>query len=164
MIKGKYRLNLRRLGLLLLPPIYRKPMICGLLSSLLRGLIDVESRLLGIVGSSEYRLAHTGQVCRLRGLLNDAFDPEARRIEIKDSPITEDVPIVYERVAERWLILSSGRRGEALRVSRRGYGGTGGYDFWVEIPEDLRISVSRLRAITDNYKLASKRYAINYKQ
>lgn len=163
MIKGKYRLNIRRLGLLLLPPIYRRPLICGLLSSLLRGLASVQGTFLGIVSSSEYRMSYSGQVCKLRGLLNDVFDPDGRRIAITESEMNDAGQIVYEREMEVWAMLSERSGGGALRVSRRGYGGSGGYDFWIDIPEGLIIDESRLRAITDNYKLAGKRYAINYK-
>ena len=57
------------------------------------------------------------------------------------------------RGAERFLILN-----------RRGVGGVSGYDFWVNIPLALRdkLDITQLRAVVDAYKLASKRFSINY--
>ena len=49
-------------------------------------------------------------------------------------------------------------------LNRRGYGGVSGYDFWVNIPVALldEIDTDRVRAVVDSYKLASKRYQINF--
>ncbi len=58
------------------------------------------------------------------------------------------------------------RRGAgAASIHREGFSGTSGYDFWVTVPEELRVAEmeTRLRAVVNMYKLASKRYAINYK-
>ena len=49
-------------------------------------------------------------------------------------------------------------------IHREGFSGTSGYDFWVNVPDELRTAgiETRMRAIINTYKLASKRYTINY--
>ena len=39
-----------------------------------------------------------------------------------------------------------------------------GYDFWVNIPLALydKLDITQVRAVVDAYKLASKRFSINY--
>ena len=65
----------------------------------------------------------------------------------------DDEVLVPRRGSERFLILN-----------RRGYGGVSGYDFWVNIPLALRdkLDIAQIRAVADAYKLASKRFSINY--
>lgn len=164
---GIYNVNVKRLALLTLPTWLRRP-LCGALvyagvSPLGRVLADLRR----FRGETAYRVRHNGQVCRLRGALNDEFDPELRRIEIaEDESEAADAggARVWQRVAGRWQMVP--RRGDGCRViTREGYGGTSGYDFWVAVPEKLRGTVAevRLRGVVNMYKLASKRYALTYK-
>ncbi len=99
-------------------------------------------------------------------MLNDEFDPELRRIEIEDRESMEsrEASTVWQRETGRWVMVP--RRGSgAVSTHREGFSGTSGYDFWVTVPEELREAETetRMRAIVNMYKLASKRYAINYK-
>ena len=79
-----YNVNVRRLALLVLPTWLRRPLAGALIYA---GVCPL-GRLLGELRSyrreTGYRLSHNGQVCRLRGVLNDEFDPERRRIVIED--------------------------------------------------------------------------------
>lgn len=161
-----YNVNVRRLALLVLPTWLRRPLAGALIYA---GVCPL-GRLLGELRSyrreTGYRLSHNGQVCRLRGVLNDEFDPERRRIVIEDGGPEGggESPTVWLRERGRWRMLP--RRGDgAVRMYREGFGGTGGYDFWVTVPEELRGggTETRLRAIVNMYKLAGKRFAINYK-
>ena len=124
---------------------------------------------------SDYRLEHNGQVCYLRALLNDKFDPIDRRITITETVenvgfITlhkreEDAEVlVPRRGSGRILILNRRGYGGTLIRTRRVYGGVSGYDFWVNIPLALydKLDITQVRAVVDAYKLASKRFSINY--
>ena len=115
---------------------------------------------------THYRLSHNGQVCKLRGALNDEFDPGLRRIEIEDSESAgkREASRIWRRETGRWVMLP--RRGSgAVSIHREGFSGTSGYDFWVTVPGDIMTTEkeTRLRATVNVYKLAGKRYAINYK-
>lgn len=159
-----YDVNVRRLALLTLPTWLRRPLVGALIYS---GVAPV-GRLLGCLrafrADTSYRLAHNGQVCRLRGVLNDLFDPDKRRIVIEDGgDTTATASMVWRRETERWIMVPQ-RDGRAAVVNRSGYGGISGFDFWVVVPLELRGEQmeTRLRAVVNMYKLASKRYAVNY--
>lgn len=161
-IDRSYFVNVRRLAVMLLPTWLRGAVAVGLVY----GGVAPLGRLLGTVRrlreDAWYRLEHNGQVCKLRGLLNDEFDARGRRIRIVDGASEGEGAAegtVWQRAVGRWKILGS----EVLRV--RGFGGVNGFDFYVEIGEELRGRVDelRLRAIVNMYKPAGKRYAIIYK-
>lgn len=161
-----YGVNIKRLALLVLPTWLRRKLVGTLMYS---GVVPL-GRLIGELRTfretTTYRLTHNGQVCKLRGVLNDKFDPTHRRIKIEDGGETEwSGSTIWQREQERWLMIP--RRGlGATTMHRNGFGGSGGYDFWVVVPYGLLDDngEARLRALINMYKLASKRYALNYKQ
>lgn len=163
----KYRVNVKRLALLTLPTAWRKPLMGAIVYAIVTPIGRLVAELVAWRGEQDYRLRHNGQVCKLRAVLNDEADPGERRITIEDAESTEGetANLIYRREEGRWVMLPERSNGGAVTVNRRGYGGVSGYDFWVNIPEELRATTdeSRLRAIINKYKLASKRYAINYK-
>lgn len=161
-----YKVNIKRLALLTLPTWLRRPLCGALVYAGVQPLCRLLAELRNFRQGTRYRLEHNGQVCKLRGVLNDEFDPEERRIEITEGEEADSgVGVrIWRRELGRWLPLP--RRGAgAARIYREGYGGTGGYDFWVRVPAGLLTGgkETRLRAITNMYKLAAKRYAISYK-
>ena len=113
-------------------------------------------------GDSEYTI--NGQVCRLRGLLNDLFDPVDRRITVTEEVSNVGDIVLHRREVQRAVRLPARGSGRMVVLNRRGYGGVSGYDFWVNIPVALldEIDTDRVRAVVDSYKLASKRYQINF--
>lgn len=160
-----YDINVRRLALLTLPTIWRRPLMGALVYAAVSPIARYVGELRAFRKEKRYRLTHNGQVCRLRGVLNDEFDPVRRRILIEDadSAGTVEAERIWMREEGRWVMLP--RRGEgAAMTHRQGYGGISGYDFWVTVPEELRDSIdeTRLRAIVNTYRLASKRYTVNY--
>lgn len=162
MIREKYRLNIRRLALLTLPTFYRKPLMGGILYSAVRPLRRIYQEFLTTIERSEIELRSTGQVCRLRGVLNELLDPDERGIRIVEDDSGDGTLKSYCRSEERWVMLSCRSQLGGISITRRGYGGVNGYDFRLEVPERLRGSETRLRAIVDRYKLASKRYGVSY--
>ena len=112
---------------------------------------------------TNYRLHHNGQVCYLRAVLNDLFDSTLRRIQIEDLAPQREL-VIWKRDQNKPIMILERSSGNAIIVSKRGFGGADGYDFVVICPLALRgvIDETRMRAVLDQYKLASKRYTITY--
>lgn len=163
---GIFNVNIKRLALLTLPSWLRRPLAGALIYAGVTPLGHQLQELRAYRSATRYRLSHNGQVCKLRGALNDEFDPELRRIEIEDleSMESREASTAWQRETGRWVMIPQRGSGAAI-IHREGFSGTSGYDFWVSVPDELRDveTETRLRAIVNMYKLASKRYAINYK-
>lgn len=147
---------------MLLPTMLRKPLIVAMASTMTSPVVSLYRTFIQFRDETNYRLYHNGQTCYLRAVINDAFDPTSRRITIADSDNSGVMMFAYKRSENKFKTLR--RRGEgAIMISRRGFSGATGFDFMVNIPYELKgLDESRLKAITNTYKLASKRYAINY--
>ena len=92
------------------------------------------------------------------------LDPIDRRITITET--VENVGFITLRKREEDAEVLVPRRGSErfLILNRRGFGGVSGYDFCVNIPLALydKLDITQVRAVVDAYKLASKRFSINY--
>lgn len=160
---SKYDIQIKRLGLLLLPTFLRRPLLTALLYAVLTPLSHLHTRFMLFRRDAAGRLGHNGQVCRLRALLNDTFDPELRRITITDTAQHTGMLFVRLREEAQAVLVPQRATGATLPVNRRGFGGANGYDFAVNIPLSLHgLDESRLRAVANTYKLVSKRFAISY--
>lgn len=158
---GIYDFDARRLALLLIPPVRRTPGVYALARAAVQGVCALYGRFRTWKADAEYRLTHGGQVCHLRAVLNDAFDPELRRIRVEDAEGAGAVVFLYERRLDRPAFVPWRSSGDALMVDARGMGGaSGGADFTVRLPAGLaRLREdARLKALTDRYRLASKRW------
>lgn len=164
-IDALYKTNIKRLALLTLPLKLRRPLVGALIYSGVAPLAKLLNELRKYRSEMSYRLRHNGQVCKLRGVLNDEFDPEARRIRVEDSDSAggAEASKAWIREEGRWVMVPRRGNGKA-QLHREGFTGTGGYDFWVTVPIELRDpeTETRMRSLVNMYKLASKRYAINY--
>lgn len=159
-----YDVNFKRLALLLLPTFRRRPLLAAVAYASVSPLQWLHTRFMLWRRDTDYRLLHNGQVCRLRGLLNDLFDPIERRITVTEEAPNVGNILFYKREMQRAVRLPVRGSGRTVVLNRRGYGGVSGYDFWVNIPVALlgETDTDRLRAVVDAYKLASKRYQINF--
>ena len=160
-----YKLNVRRLVLITLPTWLRRPLATALLYAGAQPLARLVHELRKFREDASYRMEHNGQVCKLRGVLNDTFDPKLRRINVEDEESAKaSAGLPYMREVERWLTIPRRESGRAFILNRRGYGGISGQDFWVTVPFALRgeIDETRLTATVNRYKLASKRWTIKY--
>ena len=159
-----YDVNFKRLALLLLPTFRRRPLLAALAYAAVSPLQYLHTRFMLWRRDTDYRLLHNGQVCCLRGLLNDLFDPIDRRITVTEEVSNVGNIVLHRREAQRAVRLPARGSGRMVVLNRRGYGGVSGYDFWVNIPVALldEIDTDRVRAVVDSYKLASKRYQINF--
>ena len=101
---------------------------------------------------------------RSDALLNDKFDPIDRRITITETVENVGFITLHKRKEDAEVLVPRRGSGRILILNRRGYGGVSGYDFWVNIPLALydKLDITQVRAVVDAYKLASKRFSINY--
>lgn len=155
---GKYDVEYKKLAVLLLPMCLRKGTLTALLNVLTIPLQGLSERFAEYRRQKDIRLNHNGQVCFLRGVLNDQFDKEQRRIRVEDNESTSGGVIIEERgKTPKSFIWHMPKR-----IYRRGWEVTGGIGFVVEVPEELRPREQELRSIVNEYKLASMRYLVKY--
>jgi hypothetical protein len=96
-----------------------------------------------------YKLEHTGQICYLRGSLNDKYDPVERRIYIGNG-LLFDTQYIFTEAEEETLWL----RTEAETADT-------GLDFIVYVPETIYSARKvELEAHINFYKAGGKRYKI----
>lgn len=101
-----------------------------------------------------YKIEHTGQVCSLRKVLNDALDPIERRIYI-DEGNAFPRKYIYTRAENKPVFL-----GKMFIYQNSEYLNTGA-DFIVFAPSAIvSAQLNEMNALLKFYKLASKRYQI----
>ena len=156
-----YKVNIKKLALLTLPTWLRKPLLSALIYAGVSPLSRLVHDLRKFRTSTNYRLQHNGQVCKLRGALNDEFDPEGRRIYIEDHDSTSRVELsdIYLRSEKKWVMVPQRGTGSVI-INSRGFAGTSGIDFWIYVPSELSNELTRMKAFVNSYKLASKRFTI----
>ena len=139
---------------MLLPTFLRKPIFVGYTQALLQPIASVHYAWLLKRTEDWYILQHTGQICKLRQVLNDKLDNSLRRIEIKPG-----------NAFVRKYIYTKGENnprylGKFFINSQKDYENTG-VDFVVLVPASIEQSEKYLlEYLLDFYKLASKRYKI----
>lgn len=158
-----YEVNVRRLALLTLPTIWRRPLTGALVYASVAPVTCLLGSLRTFRKDVRYRLTHNGQVCRLRGLLNDEFDPGLRGLRVADAPegADWDGAMVWVREDVRGVRLRLRTPG-GMRIGSRGFADTHGVDFVVMVPTRLRgvIDMTRLRGLVDAYRLAGKQWGV----
>lgn len=160
-----YNVNYKRLVLMLLPTMLRKPLLVAFANAMVSQIGSLYNKFLQYQKDINYRLYHNGQTCYLRAVLNDAFDPIGRRITVADGNVEGTSVFIYQRQEGKFKIIKYREKGLPLKVSRRGFSGTTGSDFFINIPTDLKVNIDfeRLIAVTNIYKLASKQFDTNFR-
>ena len=148
-----YNLNIDKLLVLLTPTFLRKPKLVAWLRTLATPLHKLLYDFQNARMSDLYNLTHNSQVCYLRKVLNDEFDPQLRRIKIEDGKRNAR-RYIYQRNVNRPLYL--GR----MFLYLRGNYIDGGVDFVVVLPQGLEYDRYKLDAYVNFYKLAGKRWTI----
>jgi len=101
------------------------------------------------------KVTHNSQVCRLRKVLNDRFDALQRRIYIDDANLKNP-----------WYVYTTGENKPQYMGIRYIYPNSViagiGVDFTVFVPVELSGYEAEIIAKTKFYKLASKRFKIEY--
>lgn len=161
---NKYAVNFKKMALLLLPPDLRRPALAAILYAGMSALSRLHVMFEEFREDTDRRLAFNCQVCYLQALINDLFDPVSRRIYIEENDMGEDDNIIYMRSEDKAKHVPERASADAFMINRRGFGGINGYDFFVCVPYELngQIDTARLKAIVKTYKLASKRFEINF--
>lgn len=160
---NKFNVNIKRLALLLLPTFWRRPIITTIAYASVSPLAYVNTLFVLFRRQTNYRLFNNGQTCRLRAVLNEMFDPIYRQITVTDIDNSLRGLRVFLRQEEKEKLIP--KRGLFLMVvNNRGFEGASGYDFQINIPYALsqKLDLPRLKAIVATYKLASKRFTLNY--
>ncbi|MGJ5643196.1 hypothetical protein [Formosa sp. S-31] len=102
-----------------------------------------------------YKLNHNGQVCHLRKVLNDYFDPDLRRIYIDGTGGEAAKTYIYTPVENQTKYLGTLTLFQSLEFADTGA------DFLVYVPQSIAQNQSyELRALIDYYRLGGKRYLI----
>lgn len=166
MYSKNFDIDFNRLIVSLLPPALRKPTLYSMLYCLIKPIISIYNTFVNQRTKNLYFASITPQVCQIRKLLNDTFDPNERRIYITDGQ-TNEWTIVYS-----YLLFNPNDGKQPLWISPNDYNlissqvavSTMGYDFVVMVPWRLNDDDKQnsMVSLINTYKLASKRYIINY--
>lgn len=151
-----YPIDIPKLGVSLLPTMFRSASVVESVRVFLKPLHVVQDVFFSNREKNNYRMAHNGQVCRLRKVLNDAFPARSKSFEIADA---EDYGLwLYARDEEL--------RYEQLMVPENDFVNLWSEetmskfaDFVVRIPSNLdtQDNMNVIRALVNSYKLASKK-------
>lgn len=107
-----------------------------------------------------YKLEHTGQICYLRGSLNDKFDPVERRIYIGDG-LLFDTQYIFTEAEEQDVWMETDDEDETIWLRTESETADTGLDFIVYVPETIyNTQLDGLKAHIEFYKAGGKRYNI----
>lgn len=132
----------------------RKEKYLALINCAVKPVKDTLESLRALRTRTKYRLIHNGQICYLQAVLNDRYDNLLRRIYIEDGEVNGGTYVFTP--------------GEELPLYLQTY--IYSYDDWYlngeyfvvvfPIDFDLELYKNEIRAIIDEYKLATKKYII----
>ena len=105
---SKYEVNIKRFALLLVPTFWRRPILATLAYAMVSPLGYLHTRFVLFRRDTVYRLTHNGQVCYLRAVLNDQFDPIERRITITEEAAGAGVLMLHKREEEQAFRMRTG--------------------------------------------------------
>ncbi len=160
-----YDADYKKLVLLLLPVKLRLLAVFSYVYAYVSPVAYLHIQFKAFMADTKYRLVHNGQHCHLRGLLNDAFDPMQRRIFLSDMVGMHEPLLLYQRGENKAKRIYRRSENKEVILNRRGFGAVNGFDFVINVPNALSLTaddIVRLRALTDAYKLVSKRYQLIY--
>lgn len=152
-----FNLDIRKLAIQLLPTFLRGEVLSAYLKALVTPIDDVHYRWLQNRKQNLYILAHNGQKCYLRGVLNDEFDNSLRRIQIDDGNLFDpffiytDSEINEQPYLAKFLDLTLYQDHDLADTA---------VDFYVRVPQEINYNEYKIKYLIDFYKLASKRYKI----
>jgi hypothetical protein len=150
-----YKVDYKKLAILMLPSFLRKPILVAYLQSLLVPIDSLYYQWSVFRNDNIYKMQHNGQICYLRKALNDKFDPSLRRIWIGNGNRYER-QYLYTTPEDRPKYL-----GKMYLHQNLDYADTG-LDFIVYVPQTIiDESPFALKALIDFYKAGGKRYKID---
>lgn len=157
-----YKIEYNKLVVLLLPTFLRKPSIVGYLRALVFPIDKVYYLWHNWRNENIYKLEHTGQVCSLRGSLNDVFDPTLRRIYIGDGQMNPTTYVYTEaELQDLYTNTELEDDTETMYVYTESETADTGLDFIVYVPTSIvNAQLPGLKAHIEFYKAGGKRYTI----
>jgi hypothetical protein len=149
-----YKVDFDKLILLLLPTFLRKLVLFNYLQALILPLVWIYDKWSANRNENLKKLSYNSQRCYLRGVLNDKYDPDLRRITISNTAQleqdyiytpSENIPVYLGAI---WLETEFNYAGTLV-------------DFLVNVPQEvLNIKRNEIVATIDFYVLAGKEYQI----
>lgn len=143
-------------------PALRKPRFSALCQIVLKPLNSLYYSWYNWRIDNLYKLEHTGQICSLRGSLNDKFDPVDRRIYIGDGQ-TNPTTYIYTEAEAQDVYTNTEAEGKdgTMYVYTEAETADTGLDFIVYVPfVILNREIHALKAHIEFYKQGGIRYAI----
>lgn len=155
-----FDINYNVFGVQNLPNKWRDVSSIQFLKVILRPLNDLYDKWYNWRIDNLYKLEHTGQVCYLRGSLNDKFDPAERRIYIGDG-LLFDTQYIFTEAEEQDVWLETDSEPETIFIRTESETADTGLDFIVYVPEELyNRELDALNAHVKYYKAGGKRFKI----
>lgn len=150
-----FEINFDRLTRRLSPVKLRGPRLLGLTGAMVAPIKSLYERFIDFRTDVQYRLDHSSQVCHMRAVLNDTFDPTYRRLNIVDGPDFNPLYVFRKDESKpRYLRRTSENAPLHLYTEPETYLGD---DFVVTAPIGLVFDQTRMRAMIDEYRLVSKK-------
>ncbi|GGA84764.1 hypothetical protein GCM10008015_26930 [Flavobacterium palustre] len=141
-------------------PTLRKPGLSALAQIVLKPLNSLYYKWYNWRVDNIYKLEHTGQICYLRGSLNDKFDPVERRIYIGNG-LLYDTQYIFTEAEEQDVWLETDDEEETIWLRTESETADTGLDFIVYVPEAIyNNQLDGLKAHIDFYRAGGKRYNI----
>ena len=149
-----YKIDFDKLVLLLLPTFLRKPKLFGYLKALVSPVASLHYSWSRMREDNLKKLSYNGQRCYLRGVLNDRYDNDERRISIENTGNkTQDY--IYTEAENLPVYL-----GTMFIEPEFNYAGTT-VDFLVNVPaEIMNAKLNEIVSTLEFYVLAGKKYQI----
>lgn len=155
-----YNIDFNKLVVLLLPTFLRKPLLVGYVRALVAPIDSIYYKWHNWRIDNIYKLEHTGQICYLRGSLNDKFDPIERRIFIGNGLLFE-TQYIFTEAEEQDVWLGTEAEADTLWLRTESETADTGLDFIVYVPETIyNAQLDGLKAHIEFYKAGGKRYKI----
>lgn len=151
-----FDVDIRRLGLQLLPMCLRKPLMGALVYAVTQPASAELKDLLNYRREVNEEMRRNGQTCNLRRMLNDLFDPSQRGITIIETSRSTGVTL--------GLRADGNTLTTPQTLNSRGYGGSTDLDFAVRLPFRLqgKIDERQVSSVVRRYKLAGMRFGLEY--
>jgi hypothetical protein len=157
----RYIIDYRRLVTQRIPFIMRWDDVISFLMILASPFVKGYNNLLAYRDLLIYQLTITPQVVYLEKMLNDRYDTALRRIYIEDGKQYNPL-FVFRKLELKPVYLF--RKSETLKPKRYVYvigeAGQQSFDFVVYVPLGMTYNEIELKALVNNYKLASKIFTI----
>ena len=157
---SKFNINIAKLAIQLLPMCLRGGKMKGFIKSCAEPLKYTGDFFEDYRAEQDYRITHNGQVCYLKAVLNDKFDPLLRGITIQDGDGDFDGVIIKERSEDEPLIIAKRVSETPTTVFKRNFGGSRSVSFRVKLPLRLRTDLYDVNATVNKYKVAGMRYEV----